>query len=242
MDPVLRQPRLAVVRGLMYTDPAQVISRWLLPTYRTAFRWTGNRVDSQDVTEWALLTVARDLRLPELVKAVDEQAASAAADAVVRHWSDRYGVRLRCDEVSAIEALGGRLSRPTLNSLFDGLTSEMRLLLVLRFLRRRSLAAIGAQLGMRPDATARRVISALSLVGEHLGLRPVTDGSLQARHVSAYIDDLVGRRRPVRFDVLPETWAVMIAASQLQAALAGNDLPERGFVRSLQRRLRLASL
>ena len=225
----------------MYTDPAQVMSRWLIPTYRTAFRWTGNRVDSQDVTEWALLTVAQDLRLPELVQAVDEQAASMATDAVVRHWSDRYGLRPRCDEVSAIDALGARLSRPTLNSLFDGLTAEMRLALVLRFLRRRSPAAIGAQLGMRTDAAARRVIAALSLVAEHLGFASITDGSVQAGHLAAYVDDLVGRRRPVRFDVMPEAWPVMIAASQVQAAIAGNDLPERGFVGSLQRRLRLAS-
>ena len=241
MEHVLRQPRLAVVRGLMYTDPAQVITRWLLPTYRTAFRWTGNRVDSQDMTEWTLLTVAQDLQLPELVQAVDEQAASTATDAVVRHWSTRYAVRPRCDEVAAIEAAGGRLSRPTLNSLFDGLTAEMRLMLVLRFLRRRSPAAIGAQLGMRQDAAARRIIAALSVVGKRLGFGSTTDGSVQAGHLSAYIDDLVGRRRPVRFDAVPEAWPVMIAASQVQAAIAGNDLPERGFVHSLQRRLRLAS-
>ena len=38
---------LAVIRGLTYTSCSQVFKRWLVPTYRNSFRWTGNHADSE---------------------------------------------------------------------------------------------------------------------------------------------------------------------------------------------------
>lgn len=223
---------LAVVRGLTYTNFSQVCNRWLFPTYRTAFRWTGNRVDAEDIITWTLQDVAGYLRLPDLVQVVDDKVVDATLEAVKRHWDDRYGIAYAIqDEIDASEGT------PTLESLFEGLTAEMRLLLVLRFIRRRSPAAIAAQLRVRPEAARRRIFEALALVAQHIGLPAASAWPLQADDVSTYIDDLIARRRPLRFEVSRAAWPPMVAAGHVQAAIAGNDLPAQGFVRSLLRRL-----
>ena len=225
-------PHLAVVRGLTYTDFSQVFNRWLIPGYRSAFRWTGNRVDAEDVITWTFREIAANLHLPDLVQVVDDQVADAAVEAVTRHWDDRYGITCISDvEMCMSEAT------PPLESLFDGLTAEMRLLLVLRFLRRRSPAAIAAQLRIRPEAARRSIVEALALVAQHIGLPAWAGGPLQVDEVSIYIDDLVAKRRPPRFDVRRAAWPPMAAAGHLQAAIAGNDLPTQAFVRSLERML-----
>ena len=223
---------LAVVRGLTYTSCSQVFKRWLMPTYRTSFRWTGNRADSEDATAWALLNTANTLQLPELVQVVDDGVLNVALEAVTRHWVEGYGIqRMRWAAVcrSAVTA--------PLESLFDGLTAEMRLLLVLRFLRRRSPEAIAAQLRIRPEEARRRILAALTRVAQRFGFPPGSSEVRQVAQVSAYVEDIVARRRPVRFEVAPDGWSVMIAAGQIQAAIAGNDLPAKGFIRSLERRL-----
>jgi hypothetical protein len=223
---------LAVVRGLTYTNCSQVFKRWLMPTYRTSFRWTGNRADSEDATEWALLNTANHLQLPELVQVVDDRVLDLVLEAVTRHWVERYGIpRVRCATVCGSEATA------PLDTLFDGLTAEMRLLLVLRFLRRRSPEAIAAQLRVRPEEARRRILAALTRVAQRIGFPPGSTESLQVAHVSAYVEDIVARRRPVRFEVAPEAWPMMVAAGHIQAAIAGNDLPAKGFIRSLERRL-----
>ena len=223
---------LAVVRGLIYTNLTEVFNRWLMPTYRTAFRWTGNRVDSEDATTWVFLTLAAHLRLPELVQVVDDDVVDASLEAVTRHWCDRYGIaRVRCAEIRGSE------ETPGLESLFDGLTAEMRLALVLRFVRRRSPATIATQLNIRPEAVRRRIIGALARVAQRIGLQVESSEPVQTDQVSGYIDDVVARRRPVRFEVLPEAWPPMIGAGHVQAAIAGNDLPAHEFVRTLEQRL-----
>jgi len=223
---------LAVVRGLTYTNGSQVFTRWLMPTYRSSFRWTGNRADSEDATAWALLKMANHLHLPELVQVVDDGVLDLTLGAISRHWGERYGFQpVRCAEMFASEAT------VPLDVLFQGLTAEMRLLLVLRFLRRRSPEAIAAQLRIRPEAARLRILAALAHVAQRIGLRPPSTESPQVAHVSAYVDDIVARRRPVRFEVNPDSWPLMIAAGHIQAAIAGNDLPAKGFVRSLERRL-----
>jgi hypothetical protein len=50
------------------------------------------------------------------------------------------------------------------------------------------------------------------------------------------VDDLVGKRRPLRFEVAPQAWAALLAATHIQAAVAGNNLPRARFVRSLEGR------
>jgi hypothetical protein len=223
---------LAVVHGLMYTNCSQVFKRWLMPTYRASFRWTGNRADSEDATSWALLNTANHLQLPELVQVVDDHVLDMALEAATRHWVERYGIqRERCTAFCGSEAT------PSLDSLFEGLTAEMRLLLVLRFLRRRSPEAIAAQLRIRPEEAGRRILAALTRVAQRVGFPPGPNETRQVTHVSAYVEDIVARRRPVRFEVAPEAWPAMIAAGHVQAAIAGNDLPAQGFIRSLERRL-----
>jgi hypothetical protein len=223
---------LAVVRGFTYTNSSQVFKRWLMPTYKTSFLWTGNRADSEDATAWALLNAANHLQLPEVVQVVDDCVLDLALEAVTRHWGERYGIpRVRCAAVC-----GSEVTAP-LGTLFDGLTAEMRLLLVLRFLRRRSPEAIAAQLGIRPEEARRRLLAALARVAQRMGFPPGSSEPWQIAQVSAYVEDIVARRRPVRFEVVPEAWPLMIAADHMQAAIAGNDLPTKGFIRSLERQL-----
>ena len=223
---------LAVIRGLTYTSCSQVFERWLVPTYRNSFRWTGNHADSEDVTAWVFLNMGDHTQLPELVQVMDDRVLDLALEAVARHWFERYGIpRVRWAATGASE-----VTEP-LDSLFDGLTAEMRLLLVLRFLRRRSPAAIAAQLRIRPEAARRAILAALARVAQRIGLAAPSIESPQLAHVSAYVDDIVAGRRPVRFEVDPDAWPLMVAAGHIQAAIAGNDLPAKGFVRSLERRL-----
>jgi DNA-directed RNA polymerase specialized sigma24 family protein len=225
-------PHLAVVRGLTYTNWSQVFKRELMPVYRASFRWTGNRTDSEDATAWVLFRMADGLRLPELVDVVDDRVAELAVEAVTRHWAERYGFqRERWAEV-----LGSEAPAP-LDTYFQGLTAEMRLFLVLRFLRRRSPEAIAAQLRIGADEARRRILAALAGVAERIGFSRASGDCPQVAYLSAYVDDIVGRRRPVRFEVVPEAWPVIVAAGHVQAAIAGNDLPDKVFIRSLERRL-----
>ena len=223
---------LAVVRGLTYTNFSQVFNRWLIPAYRTAFRWTGTRVDAEDITTWTFRDVECNVRLPDLVQVVDDQVVDATLEAVTRHWEDRYGI-------GRISRTGIHVSEgtPALESLFVRLTAEMRLLLVLRFLRRRSPAAIAAQLRIDPEVARRRIIGALAQVAQRIGFQDVSAEPPQTSQVSSYLDDLIARRRPLRFEVRPEACPPMVAAGHLQAAIAGNDLPKQCFVRSLEKKL-----
>lgn len=223
---------LEVVPGLIYTHGSQVFERWLMPVYRAGFRWTGNRADTQDLTAWVFSNVAEHLQVPESVRLMDDGVRELTAEAVARHWRDRYRLpQVRCADVSATGA------RVAFEALTDGLTAEMRLLVVLRFLRRRSPDAIGAQLRISPGDVRRRTLAALARVAERIGLGPGSSDFRQASQLSAYVEDLVARRRPVRFEVDPDAWPVMIAAGQVQAAIAGNDLPVKRFIRSLERQL-----
>ncbi len=183
-------PALSVIRGLTYFEECQVFNRWFLPTYQASFRWTGNRSDAEDATTWVFMNAVGTVHLPELVNVVDDMVADATLEAASRHWCDRYGVvRLRCAEIHAFEAgLAGR-APSTLDSLVEGLSAEMRLVIVLRFLRKRNMSAIATQLGVR---------------------------------------------RPLRFEATPSAWAALLAATHLQAAVAGNNLPTARFVRSLE--------
>jgi hypothetical protein len=113
----------------------------------------------------------------------------------------------------------------------------MRLFLVLRFLRRRSPEAIAAQLRIRPESARLRILLALAQVAQRIGLPRGSGEPQQVAHVSAYVEDIVARRKPVRFEVAPEAWPMMVAAAHIQAAIAGNHLPVKSFIRSLERRI-----
>jgi DNA-directed RNA polymerase specialized sigma24 family protein len=227
-------PALTVIRGLTYVAQSQVFNRWFLPVYQTSYRWTGNRSDAEDATRWVFVNAMEQVQLPELVTVVDDVFADATLEAASRHWCDRYGVvRLRCTEIYAFEAgLSGR-SALTLDALVEGLSAEMRLVIVLRFLRKRTLSAIAAQLGV-PAKTADVLLhTALSRVAAGMGLDAAEQSDhAQAGQVAAFVDDVVGRRRPMRFEAAPSVWAALLAATHLQAAVAGNDLPAARFVRS----------
>jgi hypothetical protein len=230
-------PALTVITGHTYWEQSQVFKRWLLPTYQASFLWTGNGSDAEDATTWVFKSVATRTRLPELVSTVDDRVAEATHEAVERHWSDRYGVgRRRCSEISSYEmALSGRPAM-TLAELSDGLSAEMRLVIVLRFLRRRPLGAIAAQLGVPPGRINARLLTALLAVAKRIGL-DAPAGETQADQVAAFVDDLIGKRKPLRFEASPPAWTAMLAAAHIQAAVAGNNLPAMQFVRSLEEAL-----
>lgn len=234
---------MRVIAGLTYSEQSQVFNRWLLPSYQTSFLWTGNRSDAEDATTWVFKNAVGCVRLPELVGIVDGYVADAALEAASRHWSGRYGVaRLRCAEIYACEAdLSGRPAL-TLAALCDGLSAEMRLVIVLRFLRRRPLSAIAAQLGVPPASANLRLFTALSGVAEQMGLDASPGRATQADQVAAFVDGLVGRRRPLRFEATPPAWAALLAATHIQAAVAGNNLPRARFVRSLEETFRTCGI
>jgi hypothetical protein len=219
---------LAVVPGLTYLDRSQVFKRWLMPSYQTAFRWTGNRADAEDATGWVFVSALGGLRLPELVPAIDDAAERAACEAVARHWSDRYGL-----DSAHFSAVRTGHTLVTLGALFEELSAEDRLVLVLRFLRKRNLPAIAAQLRIETTAARGQMIGALLNVAERIGIRSDVS-SAQAAHLAAFVDDLVARKKPMRFEVSPRAWAAMAAATHIQSAIAGNDLPRLHFVRSLE--------
>jgi sigma-70-like protein len=222
---------LAVVRGLTYTGFGQVYGRWIVATYGTAFRWTGNRVDGEDVTSWIFDRVARNLKLPELVQVVDDAVLDATADAIAHHWNVRYGVdRLRGLPIDPTQPPA------SFDTLVDGLAAEMRLVLVLRFLRRRSFADVAAQLGVTDRAARSLLVSALTCVASNIGLRPVELGHSRPGEVSSFVDEIVARRRPTRFDLAPDAWPSVIAACHIQAAIPGNNLPSQHFARELEKR------
>lgn len=229
------RPALAVVAGLTYRERSQVFNRWLVPVYQMAVRWTGNRLDAEDATTWVLINEMRRLNLPELVQVVDEQLGELALEAVARHWSERYGVSpLRCSSIHATKAaLLGRAAL-SLDALTDRLTVERRLVIVLRFLRRRNPSSIATQLGIAAEACANLLFRALSDVAGRLGLDADATDIAQVDRVAAFVGDLVARRRPLRFEATPAAWAALLAATHLQAAIAGNDLPRVRFVRSLE--------
>src|SRR5579864_780099 len=92
-DAAPRLPSLSVIDGLKYTGRAQIFNRWLIPAYRTAFRWMGTRLDAEEATADVLSGLVLALALPAEVRLVDEQVNNAVLRAVTRFWSDRYDVR-----------------------------------------------------------------------------------------------------------------------------------------------------
>jgi hypothetical protein len=237
-EQVARPPALTVITGLSYWEQSQVFKRWLLRVYQTSFLWTGNRCDAEDSTTWVFNNVAARTRLPEPVSAVDDRVAGATLEAAQRHWSDRYGVdRVRSSEIQDRATLLSDRPAMTLTDLCDGLSAEMRLVIVLRFLRKHPLGAIAAQLGFPPRSANDRLMTSLLAVARQIGVdAPAV--TAQADQVAAFVDDLVGKRRPVRFEVLPGAWAALLAATHLQAAVAGNNLPRIRFVTSLEATLK----
>jgi hypothetical protein len=234
-------PSLAVIRGLTYTDRAQIFNRWLVPIYQTAFRWMGNSADSEDATAEVVSGPMARLTLPAEVQFVNEHITDATLCAMTRHWSTRYGVpAVQCGAIHPAEA--ALLERPpsTVAALFDGLSAEMRLVILLRFLRKRSLAAIGAQLGMPRAAARSTMVTALTRVAERIGLARAPGAIAHEERVAAFVDALVAGVRPPRFDVDWREWSAMVGATHLQAAIAGNDLPDARFVRRIEQQLRTA--
>lgn len=221
--------RLAIVRGLTYTDMGQVRRRWLIPTYATVYRWTGNRADAEDLTAWIFHNITGAFRKPELVQVIEERLAELTSEAVARHWSDRYGA----DGVS-LPATAHLDSWPPLETLLSDLTAEAHLTLVLRFVRRRPMDSIASQLRLRIPEAERRVFVALAHVAARIGLVTPTSVPVDLDGVSSFISDLVARRRPTRFEAGSSTWPALLAACHIHGAIAGNDLPSRRFVRSLE--------
>jgi hypothetical protein len=226
---------LSVVAGLTYRDPSQVFNRWLVPTYQMSIRWTGSMLDAEDATTWVLVNEMGRLRLPDLVQVVDEHVVNSGLEAICRHWSERYGISpVRCSSIHAAEAaLAGRPAL-SFDALTDRLTADMRLVIVLRFLRRRAPSSIASQLGIAAGDGARLLFRALSDVAGRLGLDGDPTELAQVDQVAAFVRDLIARRRPLRFEAGPGAWTALLAATHIQASIAGNDLPRLRFVRALE--------
>lgn len=228
--------RLAIVRGLIYTDTAQVRGSWLVPTYATTYRWTGNRADAEDLTEWVFHNLGRDFGTSELVQVVEERLAQLTFEAIVRHWWERYGVTgLNPGAFPQID------SRLQLEYLLTDLTAELHLMLIRRFVRRRPIARIADQLRVSIQEADRLVFVALAEVAGRIGFTAPSSTPRSLDEFSAFITDIVARRPLVRFEARSGLWPVLVAACHLQAAIAGNDLPTQRFVRSLDVKTRLVT-
>jgi DNA-directed RNA polymerase specialized sigma24 family protein len=226
---------LRVLAGHTYRDPVQVFNRCLMPVYQTSYRWTGNRLDAEDVTTWVFVNEVRRLDLPRPVAAVDDQLIAATVQAIGRHWAERYGISsLRWSAFHAGEVAAPWRSTLSLRALLDPLPAELRLVTVLRFLRGRTVNQIAAQLDVTPSAAAILIFNALAEIGAEMGFGPARDDVSQAGDVATFVDHLVTRRKPNRFEATPASFLALLAATCVHAAIAGNDLPRARFVQSLQ--------
>lgn len=231
---------LRVLAGHTYREPVQVFNRCLMPVYQTSYRWTGSRMDAEDATTWVFVNEFKRLDLPRAVPAVDDQLLDATVHAIGKHWTERYGISsLRWSALHAGEVAAPWRSTLSLRALLDPLPGELRLVTVLRFLRRRTVNQIAAQLDTSPPSAAVLIFKALAEIGAEMGFGPARDDISQAGEVATFVDHLVTRRRPQRFEATPTSFQALLAATCVHAAIAGNDLPRPRFVRSLEDQLDL---
>jgi DNA-directed RNA polymerase specialized sigma24 family protein len=228
------EPPFTVLAGHTYREPVQVFNRCLMPVYQTSYRWTGNRPDAEEVTTRVFINEFRSLDLPQSVIKVHDRLIEATIETIGKHWTERYGVSpQRWSTVEAGEVTGPLRSTLSLRALLDQLPGDLRLVTVLRFLRRRTVDQIAAQLGVTPSAAAILMFGALSSIGAEMGFGAAVDDTSQAAELTRFVDHIVTRRRPLRFEVSASTFQAMLAATCVQASIAGNDLPSARFVRSL---------
>src|SRR5260370_1522444 len=83
---------LRVLAGHTYRDPVQVFNRCLMPVYQTSYRWTGNRLDAEDVTTWVFVNEFRRLDLPRPVPAGRHPPIRATARALGRPSTEGSGI------------------------------------------------------------------------------------------------------------------------------------------------------
>ncbi len=217
-DPIPEVPALfEVVGGLVYTDRLAVFNRWFVPTYKLAFRWTGNELDAQDVASGVVRTVIADGPLPADVATVEASIESATLWGIRDHWSGRYGMP------SAATVTGG----PGLafNDLVSSLDGELHRVVVLRVLRHIANSSVAAQLQIAPAKAEMILVRALLKIAVKLGLPGGALEPHQVASVATFAEDLIRKRRPLRFEASSGAWAALVAACHLQASITGNDLP-----------------
>jgi hypothetical protein len=228
------RPAFGVVRGLTYCDRPQLLNRSLVPTYQTLFRWTGTAPDAEDATRWLFDTVLAPLALPAAAEEVNGRLNRATVQALGRHWATGYGVSAtRWAAIIGRPGLVSLRSALGIRGLFDPLPGELRLLVALRFVRRRPMETIASRLRLSPAGARLLLFEALTAIGVGLGLPDASPTLLQASLVERFVDDLVLGRRPLRFECAPTTLTALLAAAQVQAASPGNDLPNPRFVRRI---------
>jgi len=228
------RPPLSVLRGLTYGDRGQLLNRLLVPSYQTFFRWMGSGPDAEDATRWLVETAIAPLNLPAPVEEVHGRLNRATLQALGRHWSTAYGVSAtRWASIVSRPALIGLRAELGLRALFDPLPGELRLLVALRFVRRRPMETIATRLRLPCSAVNLLLFEALTAVGVGLGLPDASPTIVQAGLLARFVDDLILGRRPVRFESAPTTLTALLAAARVQAASPGNDLPDPRFVRRM---------
>jgi len=192
-------------------------------------------MDAEDVTTWVFINEVTRLDLPRSVPAVDDQLIEATVHSIGKHWTERYGISsLRWSALHAGEVAAPWRSTLSLRALLDPLPGELRLVTVLRFLRRRTVNQIAAQLGTSPPAAAVLIFKALGEIGAEMGFGPAREDISQAGEVATFVDNLITRQRPMRFEATPASFQALLAATCVHAAIAGNDLPRARYVLSLQ--------
>jgi hypothetical protein len=223
-----------VVRGFTYSERSQVINSRLVPSYQMLYRWMGSEHDAEEATRWLFETVVTPLELPAPVEDVNGRLARASLRALGQHWSAGYGVSpTRWAAIVGCRNLVSLQNRVGLESLFDPLPGELRLVVALRFLRQRQLSAIANKLRLPLAAANLLLFEALTAIGVRLGLPEANPTLNQAGLVARFVEDLTARRRPFRFECGPGALTALLAAAHVQSAIAGNDLPSPRFVRRL---------
>lgn len=223
-----------MVSGLIYTDPRPVITRRLSAVYQIAFRWTGSTPDAEQVVLEAFAAAFQDTSWPAPVRALDARLENAAFYALDGHWFDRHRVGATRHDIEECERLASGVP-PRLESLFEDLTARKRLMLLLRFVRRRPLAAIAAQLGETRDDAATGLVEALAQVSRRLpldtGARPAA-----AERVMTFVDAIVRGRRPPPASVDRGDWPLLAAAAHVQAGIAGKNLMRPALIEEVDER------
>jgi hypothetical protein len=227
----MNSPKLSVVGGRIYTDWHQVTRRWLMPMYQLAFRWTGNADDSEDVSLRALREGLWASPLPAALPSVDGVMSRVAVRALGRHWLERYGIREAGRDIAVRARDAPDRATPGLGELSQDLCELPRLVLVLRFVRRRSVASIAAQVGESPESTRDALFEGLGTVACTLGLADESPSEKQRCAVEHFVDALVAGMPPRRNQVVAPAWPAVAAAAHIQAAITGNNLARPEFIR-----------
>ncbi len=165
---------------------AELVNRYINLVWGAGFRVTGDADLAKDVTQTAFTELARaskrlsaEVSLSGWLYRVAYHTAAKLVRASVRRASrERQTMEMHslnshqeCDQPQ-IESL-----LPTLDEAITRLSHDDRQAIVLRFLRRKTLAEVGAALGVSDDAAQKRLARALDKLRDHFRRRGIAANS-----------------------------------------------------------------